>query len=177
MPASWPADVRHATPLPGFNRFRGDRVNEEYLSKTAFDNLPRRSRLARRRRRQPGGPIQPCCNRMLARWSGAGTGIRARHVPDTSRNGGIDWFVVYADLKRLVMITEVGHLKGPGHSMWICGTGRSPCRASVAGPGSSRSASAPPHGLDRYLRSRARHAQAWRWQLWLGAGQPGVDDR
>jgi integrase len=27
--------------------------------------------------------------------------------------------------------------------------------------------------LDRYLRVRARHAQAWRWQLRLGAGQPG----
>ena len=24
--------------------------------------------------------------------------------------------------------------------------------------------------LDRYLRARARHAQAWRPQLWLGAG-------
>jgi len=26
------------------------------------------------------------------------------------------------------------------------------------------------HSLDRYLRARARHAQAWRPQLWLGAG-------
>jgi site-specific recombinase XerD len=24
--------------------------------------------------------------------------------------------------------------------------------------------------LDRYLRARSRHAQAWRFQLWLGAG-------
>ena len=24
--------------------------------------------------------------------------------------------------------------------------------------------------LDRYLRARCRHAQAWRSQLWLGAG-------
>ena len=27
--------------------------------------------------------------------------------------------------------------------------------------------------LDRYLRVRARHAQAWRPQLWLGAGDRG----
>ena len=26
--------------------------------------------------------------------------------------------------------------------------------------------------LDRYLRARSRHAQAWRTQLWLGAGNP-----
>ena len=31
--------------------------------------------------------------------------------------------------------------------------------------------------LDRYLRARARHAQAWRPQLWLGVQQPGTADR
>ena len=31
--------------------------------------------------------------------------------------------------------------------------------------------------LDRYLRVRARHPQAYRPQLWLGAGQPGADER
>ena len=31
--------------------------------------------------------------------------------------------------------------------------------------------------LDRYLRARSRHAQAWRPQLWLGRGQPGAADR
>jgi hypothetical protein len=153
-------------------------VNEEYLSKTAFDNLPRRGRLARRRWRKPGGPVQPCCNRMLARRSGAGTGIRARHVPDTSRNGGIDGFIAYAGLKRLVMITEVGNPEGPGRSdvdLWhreitVQGNGRR-TRVIKIGFGAARS-------LDRYLRVRvrARHAQAWRWQLWLGAGQPGADD-
>ena len=27
--------------------------------------------------------------------------------------------------------------------------------------------------LDRYIRARARHAQAWRPQLWLGTRNPG----
>jgi hypothetical protein len=81
---------------------------------------------------------------MLARRSGAGTGIRARHVPDTSRNGGIDEFAAYVGLRRSVMITEVGNLEGRGAATWICGTGRSPCRARAAGRWSSRSASAPP---------------------------------
>jgi site-specific recombinase XerD len=31
--------------------------------------------------------------------------------------------------------------------------------------------------LDRYLRARSRHPQAWRPQLWLGAGHPGATDR
>ena len=31
--------------------------------------------------------------------------------------------------------------------------------------------------LDRYLRARTRHAQAWRPQLWLGDEQPGAADR
>ena len=31
--------------------------------------------------------------------------------------------------------------------------------------------------LDRYLRIRSRHAQAWRPQLWLGGEQPRADDR
>ena len=31
--------------------------------------------------------------------------------------------------------------------------------------------------LDRYLRARSRHAQAWRPQLWLGVRQPGAADR
>ena len=31
--------------------------------------------------------------------------------------------------------------------------------------------------LDRYLRARSRHAQAWRPQLWLGVEQPGAADR
>ena len=112
---------------------------------------------------------------MLARRSGAGTGIRARHVPDTSRNSGIDGFVAYAGLKRLVLITEVGNLEGLGRSdvdLWhrnitVQGKGRR-TRVKI-GFGAARS-------LDRYLRVRARHAQAWRWQLWLGAGQPGADD-
>jgi site-specific recombinase XerD len=31
--------------------------------------------------------------------------------------------------------------------------------------------------LDRYLRARSRHAQAWRPQLWLGAGNRGTANR
>src|SRR5580692_8550119 len=96
---------RHATPLPGFNRFRGDRVNEEDPSKTSFEDLPRRGRLARRRWRQPGGPVRPCCNWMLARRSGAGTGIRPRHVPDTSRNGGIDEVAAYTRYELLLVVS------------------------------------------------------------------------
>ena len=30
--------------------------------------------------------------------------------------------------------------------------------------------------LDRYLRVRSKHAQAWRRELWLGGQQPGADD-
>ena len=110
---------------------------------------------------------------MLARRSGAGTGIRARHVPDTSRIGGIDGSGAYAGLKRLVMITEVGNLEGPGHGdvdLWhreitVQGKGRR-IRVIKIGFGAARS-------LDRYLRVRARHAQAWRWQLWPGPGNRG----
>jgi integrase/recombinase XerD len=31
--------------------------------------------------------------------------------------------------------------------------------------------------LDRHLRARSRHAQAWRPQLWLGVNNRGADDR
>jgi hypothetical protein len=47
-----------------------------------------------------------------------------------------------------------------------CGSGRSRSAARAARTGTSRSAT---RGLDRYLRARARHALAWRPQLWLGA--------
>jgi integrase len=60
-----------------------------------------------------------------------------------------------------------------GAATSTCGTGRSPSAARAARPGSSRSATDAARSLDRYLRARARHAQAWRPQLWLGAGNRG----
>ena len=60
-----------------------------------------------------------------------------------------------------------------GAATSTCGTGRSPCRARAARPGPSRSATTPPAPSDRYLRVRARHAQAYRPQLWLGINNRG----
>ena len=51
--------------------------------------------------------------------------------------------------------------------------GRSRSGARAASRGSSGSATRPPARLDRYLRVRARHAQAYRPQLWLGVNNRG----
>ena len=50
-----------------------------------------------------------------------------------------------------------------------CGSGRSPSAARAARTGSSRSATRPPGAWTGTARP-LRHAQAWRPQLWLGAG-------
>ncbi len=55
-----------------------------------------------------------------------------------------------------------------GTATSTCGSGKSPSAARAARTASSRSATGQPRSLDRYLRARARHAQAWRPQLWLG---------
>jgi hypothetical protein len=57
-----------------------------------------------------------------------------------------------------------------GAATSTCGSGRSPSAARAARTASSRSAHQAARSLDRYLRARSRHAQAWRPELWLGAG-------
>jgi hypothetical protein len=55
---------------------------------------------------------------------------------------------------------------------WTCGSGRSPSVGRAARYGLSRSPTMP-RALDRYIRVRARHAQAWRRLLWLGVNNRG----
>jgi integrase/recombinase XerD len=55
-----------------------------------------------------------------------------------------------------------------GAATSTCGSGRSPCAARAAKTGSSGSGHHAARSLDRYIRARSRHAQAWRPQLWLG---------
>ena len=58
-----------------------------------------------------------------------------------------------------------------GAATSTCGSGRSPSAASVNGQDRIvKIGHQAARSLDRYLRARSRHAQAWRPQLWLGVG-------
>ena len=72
-------------------------------------------------------------------------GLRPPHVPET-----------------LVPVFDAGELT----STW--GTGRSSFAARLARPRTVKIGYDAARVLDRYIRVRARHAQAYRPQLWLG---------
>jgi site-specific recombinase XerD len=57
-----------------------------------------------------------------------------------------------------------------GAATSTCGSGRSPSAAKGGKDRIVRIGHQSAQSLDRYLRTRSRHAQAWRPKLWLGAG-------
>ena len=66
-----------------------------------------------------------------------------------------------------IRLSELAGLRGSDVDLWqreitVCGKGGKD-RIVRIGHQAARS-------LDRYIRARSRHAQAWRAQLWLGAG-------
>ena len=89
-------------------------MNEEYPSEAALEDLRDAADWIADAWRQPGEPVQPCCNRMLARRGGAGTGIHARHVTDTRVMAVSMGMSRIFRLKRLVMITEVAKIDQVG---------------------------------------------------------------
>jgi integrase len=64
------------------------------------------------------------------------------------------------------------HPDDRGAATSTCGSGRSPC-GKGGRPRIVKISYDAARALDRYLRARARHPQAWRPQLWLGAGSCG----
>ena len=103
----------------------------------------------------------------------AGEGLPGQHVRTAARRG--DHVGVPGD----------GHPAGragrdplrpaatPAAATWTWSAGRSRSAARAARTGPSRSITRPPARVDRYLRVRARHEQAYRLGLWLGTGGRG----